>query len=54
MNWNLSKGLVSFKEASTKPSNFTNQLLISGKKCINEFKELNQEEVKRKINNYPL
>ena len=37
-----------------KPSNFTNQLLISGKKCINEFKELNQEEVKRKINNYPL
>ena len=36
-----------------KPSNFTNQLLISGKKCINEFKELKQEEVKRKINNYP-
>ena len=34
-----------------KPSNFTNKLLISGKKYIDDFKEINEEEAKRKNNN---
>lgn len=33
-----------------KPSNFTNKLLISGQKFINDFKEIKQEEHKKKNN----
>ena len=38
-----------------KPSQFTNKLLISGQKFIDDFKELREEEAKRKNNNnFPL
>ena len=34
-----------------KPSNFTNKLLISGQKYINDFKQMDRTEKKRNINN---
>ena len=39
---------------SCKPSNLTNKLLINGHKCIDNFKELNEEEEEKKknINNF--
>ena len=36
-----------------KPSNFTNKLLISGQKYIDDFKEMNDVEARRKSNNSP-
>ena len=34
-----------------KPSNFTNKLLMSGQKFINDFKQMDKSEKKRNINN---
>lgn len=36
-----------------KPSHFTNKLLISGQKFIDDFKEMNEEQAKKRNNNSP-
>ena len=64
---NNSNGIIGYEEINLKgsgikkiivsnthkPSNFTNKLLISGHRFIDNFKEMNEEEAKRKNNNNP-